>query len=122
MFKKIAMKTVDGPQEYGFEANGTTKIRYKQLFHEDLNKALDRLEPDSADYDTDVIDQLAFVMNMQAEKKDMASLTTEDYIAWLEHLEGGATRWISTEIINTYIGNTKTTSKKKNQEGPQPEK
>ena len=61
-------------------------------------------------------------MNMQARKKDMASLTEEDYIAWLEHLEGGATRWISTGILSIYIGNTKTTSKTKNQEGPRPAK
>lgn len=122
MFKKLGVRTADGPQEYSFEANGTTKIRYKQFFHEDLNKALDRLEPNSANYDSDVIDQLAFIMNMQARKKDMASLTEEDFIAWLEHLEGGATRWISTDILNIYIGNTETTSKTKNQEGPQPAK
>lgn len=122
MFRKLGVRTTEGPKEYSFEANGTTKIRYKQLFHEDLQRALDRLEPNSANYDTDGVDRLAFIMNMQAEKKDMSTLTQEDYMAWLEKLEGGATALISTEIINIYVGNTLSTSKAKNQEGPRPAK
>lgn len=123
MFRKYEVMTTEGPKEYSFEANGTTKIWYKKLFHKELNVELTKSEhPEGPDYNSDVFDELPFIMNMQAEGRDMKTLSEDDYIEWLGKLEGTATTELSHEMLGLYIGNTRSTSEVKNPEGPQPEK
>lgn len=123
MFRKFAVMTTDGLKEYSFEANGTTKIWYKKIFHKELNVELAKAEnPEEQDYSSEAFDELPFIMNMQAEGRDMKTIGEDDYMEWLGKLEGGATTAISHAILGLYLGNTATTSEVKNPEGPQPEK
>ena len=73
MYQEISLRLSDGSeQNFPFLATGTTAYRFKQVFHQDLMILLNKME-NSEDDQTDMTvgDKLAFIMNAQAEKKDM---------------------------------------------------
>ena len=72
MYKGIELETQEGKKTFPFLATGTTAYRYKQCFHQDLMIALNNME-DTADDQADMTvgDKLAYIMNAQAEKKEM---------------------------------------------------
>jgi hypothetical protein len=75
MYQEISLRLSDGSeQKFPFLATGTTAYRFKQVFHQDLMILLNKME-NSEDDQTDMTvgDKLAFIMNAQAEKKDMNS-------------------------------------------------
>lgn len=113
MIEKITI----GGRELNFTANAATPFRYKQLFHEDILQLLQNNSKEEQDQIllSDTITKLAYIMNAQAEKKDMNRLSYDDFMTFLEDfspldfiIEGAA-------IMNIYLNNTVQTveSKKK---------
>ena len=79
-------KLTIGGRELAFTANAATPFRYKQLFHEDI---LQLLQSNSKAEEnqvllSDTITKLAYIMNAQAEKKDMNCISFDDFMTWLE--------------------------------------
>ena len=82
MYQEISLRLNDGSeQKFPFLATGTTAYRYKQVFHQDLMILLNKME-NSEDDQTDMTvgDKLAFIMNAQAEKKDMNRLNVDAFL------------------------------------------
>lgn len=100
MFKELEIRDIKLP----LLANGATPYHFKRLFGKDLLKQL----TSTGEYEiaSDEIPELAFIMAMQAEKADMAQLTFEKYIEWLEQFDALDMVMKSTEIADIYIGNT----------------
>jgi len=100
--------TLDGGKELKLAANAATPFRYKQLFNEDLL----RLFQQSAENEketavlADVVSQLAFIMNRQAEGVNMNSLSMDEFYAWLEGFEPMELVLSGQEIIDTYLSST----------------
>lgn len=119
MYKEIELETVDGKKKFGFAAIGSTAVRYRQVFHQDLMVQLNKLqnmdnEEKEDSVDTSVIDRLAYIMNMQAEKKDMGKLNFDTFIDWLDQFDGPELFTHMDEIVGLYIGNKAATSNPKN--------
>ena len=105
MFKKL---TIDG-KEIEFAANAATPFRYKQVFQRDLLQILgneDKAEKEGVE----AVTQLAFIMAKQAEKADMAKLTTDEFLTWLEDFSAMAFVENAEDILNVYMDQTQNTS------------
>lgn len=100
MFKELEIRDIKLP----LLANGATPYHFKRLFGKDLLKQL----TSTGEYEiaSDEIPELAFIMAMQAQKADMAQLTFDKYIEWLEQFDALDMVMKSTEIADVYIGNT----------------
>ena len=100
MFKELEIRDI----KLSLLANGDTPYHYKRLFGKDLLKQL----TSTGEYEiaSDEIPELAFIMAMQAEKADMAQLTFDKYIEWLEQFDALDMVMNSTAIADVYIGNT----------------
>ncbi|MBO5526390.1 MAG: hypothetical protein J5993_06540 [Clostridia bacterium] len=61
----------------------------------------------------DTIQQMAYIMNMQAKNADMSKLSLEGYINWLDQFESFEFLTNSMEFIGLYMGNRETTSSQK---------
>lgn len=57
--------------------------------------------------------KLAFVMNMQAKKADMNSLTMDSYLEWLEQFDSTAFLENTMDFMALYLGNKQGTSEAK---------
>lgn len=57
--------------------------------------------------------KLAFVMNRQAEKADMNSLTMDSYLEWMEKFDSMAFLEKAMDVIGLYLGNKQGTSEPK---------
>lgn len=103
MFKEITI----GDKTYGFLATASTAYRYKQVFHEDLLVSL--TDEKSAIIKTlELSHKLGFIMNMQAEKADMNSLSYDKFLDWLDQFDTrDAYGSVPDEIIDIFIGNQK---------------
>lgn len=105
MFKKL---TIDG-REIEFAANAATPFRYKQVFQKDLLQILgneDKAEKEGVE----AVTQLAFIMAKQAEKADMAKLTFDEFLEWLEEFSAMAFVESAEDILNVYMDQTQNTS------------
>ena len=105
MFKKL---TIDG-KEIEFAANAATPFRFKQVFQKDLLQILGNEEKAEKE-GVDAVTQLAFIMAKQAEKADMAKLTTDEFLAWLEDFSAMAFVENAEDILNVYMDQTQNTS------------
>jgi len=105
MFKKL---TIDG-KEIEFAANAATPFRYKQVFQKDLLQTLGNEEKAEKE-GVEAITQLAFIMAKQAEKADMAKLTTDEFLTWLEDFSAMAFVESAEDILNVYMDQTQNTS------------
>ena len=101
--------TMEGGKELKLAANAATPFRYKQLFNEDLLRIFQQ-STENKDGDTailaDVVSQLAFIMNRQAENVNMNSLSMDEFYAWLEGFEPMELVLAGQDIIDTYLSST----------------
>lgn len=124
MFKEITMLMADDTQKtFGFLAVGTTQYRYKQIFGKDLMVSISKLLNKDLDYvgddaDFSVSDKLAFIMNCQAEKKDMNCQNFETFLEWVEQFDAAALFDHMNDFIAIYLGNKESTSTPKKEIEP----
>ena len=108
MYKEITLKQADGAEvPYKFLASGTTAYRYMQVFREDLMKKITSFEKDN---DYTIADKLAYIMNAQAEGKDMKTLNYDSFLEWLDKIESSEIFSHMEELISLYIGTKFTNS------------
>lgn len=109
MYKEIDLNTQEGVKPFRFLATGATAYRYRQVFHQDLMVMLNNMEStDKAD--TSVGDKLAYIMNMQAEKKDMNTLSNDSFMDWCDQFDGAELFLHMGEFVSLYLGNRETKS------------
>ena len=109
--------TLQSGKALNLAANAATPFRFKQLFNTDLLKVFQQNTKSEEDnwLLADTLSQLAFVMNRQAERVDMSTLSLDEFYTWLEGYEPMDFALAGEEIINTYLASTQTSiqSKKK---------
>lgn len=94
-------------------ANGATPMRYRMVFGRDILSEFQRAGEDGGIMISS-LSELAYIMAMAADKSvDMSKLNVNSYINWLEQFEPLDLTNASEEIVDTYMGNTKTTSEVK---------
>ncbi len=100
--------TLDGGKEIRLAANAATPFRFKQLFNKDLLKLFQDNSEDEKNhvYMADVMAELAFIMNQQAEKADMNSLSMDAFYLWLEDFEAMDFVTKADVIVNVYLAST----------------
>ena len=111
----IKTVNVDGG-ELKLSANAATPFRYKQLFGSDLLKLFQQGSQENGEAILgDVVPQLAFIMNRQAEGVNMNSISIDEFYTWLEGFEPMSLLVAGQEIIETYLASAATSveSKKK---------
>lgn len=124
MYKTIKLKMADGTEkDFGFLAVGSTPYRFKQLFKEDLMKSLTKLMNSKFDgigdeADFSVTDKLAFVMNCQAEKKDLNLQNFDSFLEWVDQFDSSELFDHISEFIGIYLGNKESTSEPKKEVEP----
>lgn len=113
MFKTVV---IDG-NEIPMLANAATPYRYKQIFGADLMKILNGVNSGKEDETLalEAIVQLSYVMNAQAERKDLTRLSFDTFLEWAEQFSPMSVAECADQIIAIYLGNsaTSSTSKKK---------
>ncbi|MBQ9389830.1 MAG: hypothetical protein IJU07_06620 [Synergistaceae bacterium] len=115
MFAQINLKTIDGEEKaFKFLATASTAYRYRQVFNEDLMLQLNKLRV-GADGgitagDFTIVNNLAFIMNAQAEGKDTKKLNFELLLEWCDQFSAMELMTHAPEIINLYLGNKETHS------------
>lgn len=133
MYTTIAL-TAENEEKIDVEmaANAATVIRYKAVFHEDLQKditpVLESLYKDAeaninayGDINTEVLSKMAYIMHMQA-TDGIKKANYDSYMDWISgfgpmaFIEGAA------EIIALYFGQKVSTSNPKKEGAPQIEK
>nr|DAU85681.1 MAG TPA: hypothetical protein [Caudoviricetes sp.] len=115
MYQEITLKTCgEGEKSFPFLATETTAYRYKQVFHQDLMILLNKME-NSEDDQTDMTvgDKLAFIMNAQAEKRDMNKLNEDAFLEWADQFDGAELFLHMQEFVTLYLGSRRTSSKPK---------
>lgn len=111
MYKTIELETQEGKKTFSFLATGTTAYRYKQCFHQDLMIALNNMEDTTDDQaDMTVGDKLAYIMNAQAEKKDMNKLNADSFLEWADQFDGAELFLHMRDFVSMYLGSRQTTS------------
>lgn len=124
MYKEISLKLSDGrTKEFGFLAVGSTPYRFKQLFKQDLMKEITKLlnkdfNSIGDDADFSVTDKLAFVMNCQAEKKDLNNQNFDLFLEWVDQFETSELFDHISDFIGIYLGNKESTSTPKKEVEP----
>lgn len=120
MYKEITLNTQEGEKTFPFLATGTTAHRFRQVFHKDLMVMLNKMEgADNEQTDMGVGDELAYIMNAQAEKKDLNTLSTDGFYEWADQFDGAELFLHMQDFITLYLGNRKTTSSAKKADAPQ---
>lgn len=112
MIKTIKL---EGGRELNLTANAATPFRFKQLFNQDLLKLFNESSKNEENnlMMTDILSQLAYIMNKQAEKKDMNDISMDDFFSWMEDFEPMDFVNAGPDIINTYFASTLTSSENK---------
>jgi hypothetical protein len=75
-----------------------------------LNK-MENSEDDQTDMT--VGDKLAFIMNAQAEKRDMNKLSEDAFLEWADQFDGAELFLHMQEFVTLYLGSRRTSSKPK---------
>ena len=101
MYKTVSI----GGKELEFKATAATPFRFKTVFHRDLLQILgdqERAEKEGAE----VVTQLAYIMNKQADGADMSKLNEDTFVDWLDGF--GAMDFINSaeEILKVYMDST----------------
>ena len=115
MFKEITLKCTNGQETpFGFLSTGTTAFRYRQVFHQDLMILLNKME-NSEDDQTDMTvgEKLAFIMNAQAEGKEMNKLNVDKFLEWADQFDGAELFMHMQDFVSLYLGSRRTMSKAK---------
>ena len=90
----------------------STDVFYRQIFHKDANK-IQTAEGFGGPETLEFIFELGFIMNKSAEGKtrqEMAQLTEDDYMDWLDNVDRGGLYDAASEIWAVYNGQRETTS------------
>lgn len=106
-----------GAYDIPLEANASTPIRYKQLFHRNLLPFF--MGQTSEEENGEMLPEMAYVMAMSAAREDMNRLTYDGYISWLEKFDAldFYDSTTVTKIRDIYMGNAIGESEvKKNQD------
>jgi len=122
MFSVIDIMGSDGkalPVE--FLANAATPRRYKAVFGEDLLQKFVNAKTEEGGkeyYNIDFLHELAFIMAFQAKAKDdkavrLDKLNYNSFLNWLEAFDSMAIEDKASDIIDVYLGNSKTSSEAK---------
>lgn len=88
-------------------ANATTPIRYRQVFSDDFydNFSTDKLV---GSHFVEFAGKVAYIMMSAAAKRDMSTLSYDDYWQWLESLPASAIALAASNIIELYNSNERT--------------
>lgn len=99
---------LDGGREIKLAANAATPLRYKQLFGQDLLRVFQQSTKTEEDgmLLADIVAQLAFIMNRQAEGVNLNAASMDDFYSWLEDFESMDFVLAGQEIINAYLAST----------------
>lgn len=97
------------------------KIEQKAAEEGKEELTLDDIDPDTLQIllsivgsgELDTISEMAFIMNKQAEKADMAELDLGNYLDWLEQFESMEFLTHAMDFIGLYMSNRTATSKPK---------
>lgn len=122
MYKEIRLNTQEGMKKFPFLATGTTAYRYNQVFHQDLMITLNKINDSSDKIDTTIGDKLAYIMNAQAEGKDLAKLNVDSFLEWADQFDGAELFLHMQDFITLYLGTRETSSKPKKATARQKEK
>lgn len=103
-------------KEVPLKASGATPFFFNNVFKIDLLTSFTKITDEDLGRSADLVSMLAYIMNAQAEKKDMSSLNKESFYEWLDQFGANDIPEAGEEIINVYLGNIQTSSnpKKKN--------
>lgn len=113
MLKTVNLTVSGVPTPTPMLATGTTAIRYKMTFGHDLLVDISAMDnAQTLNYGT--IAQLAYIMAMQAAHADMAALSADSYMEWLDTLDGDAIINAAPEILGAYLSSRKTSVAPKN--------
>lgn len=105
MYKKIK---IDGT-DMELLANAATPFRFRQVFQKDL-MAVFANEERAQREGLEVVTELAYIMNKQAQKADLSKLSFDDFIEWLEGFGPMAFVEASEDIIGVYVESSRTLS------------
>lgn len=103
-----------GDQEVQMRATAATAIRYRNVFGGDIMKELIEMDPKKIDAKViEKIQQLGFIMAKTAEGANMATLTKDDFVDWLDQFDSLALMQAAKDIVTIYIGGKQSQSKLK---------
>lgn len=110
-----------GGKSIRLHANAATPLRYKMIFGKDIIVEINRMNKGIIDEGEliDLATQIAFVMNMQAEKtrEEISKISKSNLIDWLEDFDGAMSfANVANDIMDIYLGNEKGDSKSKKEE------
>lgn len=109
MYREIKI----GEMSIPMRASAATAIRYRHVFGQDIMTEFQSVGADSG-LGMNALQQLAFVMACSADpSKDMNALNEESYISWLDKFEPLDFVDAAEDIIDLYMGNTKSLSEVK---------
>lgn len=92
-----------GNVEIPMMSNAATPIRYRQVFHKNLNSFFLGKMPEEES--SEMIGELAYIMAKAGAGADMSRLSYEDYLEWLTAFGALDFDTAVTDIINAYQGN-----------------
>ena len=113
MYREIKV----GEKSIPMKATAATALRYRHVFGKDLMTELQKSDGNAA-IGLDTIQQLAFIMACAADpEKDMNKLNEDIFIDWLDNFESFALLEATEDIVDLYVGNTKSLSEVKKNAG-----
>lgn len=124
MFQTLKMTMADGTEkEMNFLAVGSTPYRFKQMFKQDLMLEITKFVNSDMDgigsgADFSIVEKLAFVMNCQAEKRDLNCQNFDTFLEWVDQFETSELFNHITDILGIYLGNKRSTSEPKKEIEP----
>lgn len=135
MIINVEISTADGEKAtVPMMANAATVIRYRSIFHEELQTKITDVVKNLAgsnanvkeedmlsvfgQLDIDTISKLAYVMNMQAVGQ-IKQANNEDYIDWVSQYGPIAFIEVAADIIAIYFDQKMGTSNPKKEDAPQ---
>ena len=106
-----------GEKDVEMRASAATAIRYRNVFHGDIMKELMALDAENIDMSVvEKIQQVGFIMAKTAEGANMAALSTDDYLEWLEQFDQIDIMQAAKDIISVYIHQKESSSELKKSE------
>lgn len=113
MYREIKV----GEKSIPMKATAATALRYRHVFGQDLMTEFQNVE-DNTGLGMATIQQLAFIMVCAADpEKDMGKLNMEAYIDWLDNFEPLDFAEAANDVVDLYVGNTKSLSEVKKKAG-----
>ena len=113
MYREIKIGELSIPMK----ATAATALRYRHVFGQDIMTEFQNVGQDTG-LGMSALQQLAFIMACAADpEKDMGKLNEEAYMEWLDMFEPLDFAEAAEDIIDLYMGNTKSLSEVKKKAG-----